>query len=496
MIARTRRKFIAVAMVSAVLVLAVLVGVINWLNFADMDETSDVLLEFLADNGGAFPVAATETSQEIVVTEEIASGEPSGEPSGESAAASGEPAAEASSEPSGEAAAEKELTAETLPTAFASETVSAPEATAMPDIIKDRRRGEMIPPRGMDERFIERIVRQVFTFETPYETRYFSVCFDDNGELLSVDTSQIAAVTEADAEAMARQLRTAGKTDGYHGNYKYLARDTEEGALYVFLDCTKDFVSAKRFLSTSMLVSAAGVAVLLLLVVVFSGWAIKPMVTAYDKQKSFITNAGHELKTPLAVIGSCTEVLELEQGENKWTDAIRAQVVRMGDLTQNLIALARLDEGAALAKAEFDLSAAVKEELEAFRPLAQQKGLGFALDIQDNIVLNGNASALRQLAVILADNAVKYAPEGEIVFTLSRKGKKILLQSENPAEGFEPGEQRQLFERFYRGDASHNQENGGYGVGLSIAEAIVNAHGGKISAFSQDGKSLCVTVSL
>lgn len=496
MIARTRRKFIAVTMVSAVLVLAVLVGVINWLNFADMNETSDVLLEFLADNGGTFPVAATETSQEIVVTEEIVSGEPSGEPSEEPLAANGDPMAEASGEPSGEATAEESLTVETLPATAEKEAETVPQTTAMPDMMKDRRRGEMIPPRGMDERFTERIVRQVFTFETPYETRYFSVCFEENGELLSIDTSQIAAVTEADAEAMARQLRAAGKTEGYHGNYKYLARDAEEGTLYVFLDCTQDFVSAKRFLSTSMLVSLGGIAVLLLLVVVFSGWAIKPMVTAYDKQKSFITNAGHELKTPLAVIGSCTEVLELEQGENKWTDAIRAQVVRMGDLTQNLIALARLDEGAVLAKAEFDLSAAVKEELEAFRPLAQQKGLGFALDIQENIMLNGNESALRQLAVILADNAVKYATEGEIVFTLSRKGKKVLFQSENPAEGFDAGEQRQLFERFYRGDASHNQENGGYGVGLSIAEAIVNAHGGKISAVSQDGKSLCVTVSL
>ena len=468
MIARTRRKFVVVAMLSAILVLGVLVGVINWLNFADMDESAKVLVEFLAENGGTFPVASNAVSEEVVVEEESGGGERGG---GTSADPSGEPSAD-----SAEAAA--------------SETADTAESG------RGGRKEEMIPPRGMEERFSERVIRQVFTYETPYQTRYFSVTLGGEGELLSVDVSQIAAITEADAETMARQLQAEGKTEGYEGSYKYLARDTEDGTLYVFLDCTKDFVSAKRFLSTSILVSAAGAAMLLLLVMLFSGWAIKPMVTAYDKQKSFITNAGHELKTPLAVIGSCTEVLELEQGENKWTDAIRAQVSRMGDLTQNLIALARLDESGRLPTAEFDLSAAVKEELETFLPLAQQRGLDFRMDIQENIVFGGNESALRQLTVILADNAVKYASGGEVCFCLSRKGKKVVLQSENLAEGFMPGAQPQLFERFYRGDASRSQENSGYGVGLSIAEAIAAAHGGKISAASEDGKSLTVTVSL
>ena len=468
MIARTRRKFVVVAMLSAILVLGVLVGVINWLNFADMDESATVLVEFLAENGGTFPVASNAVSEEVVVEDESGSSERGGE---------------TSAEPSGEPSADSAETAE-------SETVDTTESG------RNGRKEEMIPPRGMEERFSERVIRQVFTYETPYQTRYFSVTLGEGGALLSVDVSQIAAITEADAEAMARQIQAEGKTEGYEGSYKYLARDTEDGTLYVFLDCTKDFVSAKRFLSTSILVSAAGAGMLLLLVMLFSGWAIKPMVTAYDKQKSFITNAGHELKTPLAVIGSCTEVLELEQGENKWTDAIRTQVSRMGDLTQNLIALARLDEGGSLPTAEFDFSAAVKEELETFLPLAQQRGLDFRMDIQEDVVFGGNESALRQLTVILADNAVKYASGGEVCFCLSRKGKKVVLQSENLADGFMPGPQPQLFERFYRGDASHSQENSGYGVGLSIAEAITAAHGGKISAASEDGKSLTVTVSL
>ncbi len=502
MIGKTRRKFIAVAMLSAILVLAVLVGVINWLNFSDMDETAGILLEFLAENGGAFPVASAAVSEEIVVSDEPASGEPSGampesasgEPTAEiSATASAEPAEETSSTASAELGAE-------IPAASVPESAVSGEPAAegllpmMAGEMPIHRRGE--PPRGMDDRFTERIIREVFTYETPHETRYFSVLLDEEGGMISVDTTQIAAVVETDAEAMACALHAQGKTAGYEGNYKYLAREGEEGTLYVFLDCTKDLVSARRFLNISVLVSAAGVAVLLLLVVLLSGWAIRPMVTAYEKQKTFITNAGHELKTPLAVIGSCTEVLELEQGESKWTDGIRTQVTRMGDLVQNLIALARLDEGESVPRKEFDLAAALEEELEMFLPLAEQRGLSLRWEIREPILFTGSESDLRQLIGILADNAVKYTPEGEILFRLSRKGKKILLESENPAEGFEPGEQRQLFERFYRGDASHNQENSGYGVGLSIANAIVAAHGGKITATSEDGKSLRIAVSL
>lgn len=497
MIRKTRRKFIAVAMLSSILVLAVLVGVINWLNFSEMDETAEILLEFLAENGGTFPVSSAAVREEIVVSDEPISGEPgSGETSGEmTVSTSGEPAEEVTVDTSAEPAEETVTTSSAERPVLASGEPNGEGVLPAPvGEMPLHRRWE--PPRGMNERFIERVVREVFSYETPHETRYFSVLLDAEGGVVSVDTTQIAAVAETDAEVMALTLYEQEKASGYEGHYKYLAREGEEGTLYVFLDCTKDIVSARRFLNISMLVSAAGIAILLLLVVFFSGWAIRPMVIAYEKQKTFITNAGHELKTPLAVIGSCTDVLELEQGESKWTDGIRTQVSRMGDLTQNLIALARMDEGESLPEAEFDLAATVKEELEMFRPLAEQKGFGFRAEIPETLMCVGNEAALRQLTGILADNAVKYASEGEIVFLLEKKGKRIQLQSENPAEGFEPGEQSQLFERFYRGDTSHNQENSGYGVGLSIASAIVAAHGGKIRAVSEDGKSLRITVSL
>lgn len=495
MIARTRKKIIVVTMLSAVLVLAALVGVINWLNFAETDESAEILLEFLVENEGNFPVASAEVSQEIIVSEEpAASGEPSDEPSVEPNGGMAAAEQTASGELAETEAAVTSVEADPLPPVATVAPTLAPEEDAVE--LQERRKGALMPPRGGDDHYTERVIREIFTYETPYETRYFSVWLGEDGSVMSADISQIAAVTETEAENMALRLCAAGKTEGYHGNYKFLSRTDAEGTLYVFLDCTKDINSIKRFLNTSILVSLAAVAVLLVLVIFFSDWAIKPMVAAYDKQKSFITNAGHELKTPLAVIGSCTEVLELEQGTSKWTDGIRSQVRRMGELTQNLIALARLDEGAKLPMAEFDLSGAAVEEWEMFLPMAQQRELLIRTQVQEGVSFCGNESAIRHLIIILADNAVKYASGGEIVFRLERRGKRIVMETENWAEGFQTGEQPQLFERFYRGDASHSQEKGGYGVGLSIAEAIVKAHGGRIIARSEEENRLCITVSL
>lgn len=478
MIRKTKNKFIIVTMISVVLVLAVLMGVINWLNFADMDERANLLLEFLVENGGRFPMSAAEVSEEVVVTENEASGEPGG--------GSGE----ASAEPDGGAGASGEAGPEDA-SEVAEDTAAAVDRSAGTAQNRFDGKGRDVVPKGFEERYTERIIREVFTYETPYETRYFSVVLGPEGEMISVDITQIAAITSEDAVTMARTLSKAGKTDGYYERYKYLAQDAEEGTLFVFLDCAKDLNSAGNFLKISILVSMAGVAAVLLLVLLFSGWAIKPMVSAYNKQKTFITNAGHELKTPLAVIGSCTEVLELEQGQSKWTEAIHAQVERMSGLTGDLIALARMDENAQLPMAEFDLSAAVRAEAESFQLLAEQRELSLRLDIQPDILYRGSETAIRQLTGILTDNAVKYTSGGEILLSLGRKGRRLLLKTENLAEGFLAGEQPQLFERFYRGDVSHGGETEGYGIGLSIAQSIVLAHGGKISAVS-DGQKLII----
>lgn len=482
MIRRIRRKFIGITMISVVLVLAVLMGFLNFLNFKQVDQEADELLAFLVENGGMFP--------EVLVYEETVYDEASGE-------LSSEPSTEMSTEVA-EAVEDSKSTEEEEPRRGRGGKMYEEDVASSNNGASNEPTAQTEPgPDFSLGRETYRPARLNFTEETPYETRFFSVTLDPDGTLVTADTTQIAAVTETQAETIARNLQLEGLREGYSGNYKYLAQDVEDGVQYVFLDCTNDLNAAEKFLRISLLVSLCGILVFFLLVLVLSGWVIRPMSASYDKQKQFITNAGHELKTPLSVIGSCTEVLEMEQGESKWTSAIHTQVERLGILTQELIALARMDEGHKLAKEEFDLSKAVQEELEPFCALAERKGLSLALDIQPAIQYRGKESDLRQLAAILGDNAVKYTvPEGEMTFRLFRKGRKVMLVGSNPAQGFEPGPQPQLFERFYRGDASHNSETTGYGIGLSMAESIVSAHGGEISAISEDGKSLTITVQL
>ncbi len=340
--------------------------------------------------------------------------------------------------------------------------------------------------------------RNFLTAETPYETRFFSVILKENGSPATIDTGKIAAVTTDQALSMAMTLRESGSTKGYSGAYKYLVSETEQGTLYLFIDRTRALRSVKDFMIISLLVALGALAAVFILVFIFSGIVIKPMAESYQKQKSFITNAGHELKTPLAVINSCTEVIEMEQGESKWTKGITTQTERLGTLTKELVALARMDEGGAqLNFEEFSLSDAVSEILDPFELMAEQKGIAFSTDIQPDIMYKGDKNSISRLCSIMADNAVKYVPEdGSISFTLTKKNRRVIFSSENTADGIVKGAHPEFFDRFHRGDSSRSSDIPGYGIGLSMAQSIVTAHGGKIEAFSKDGKSLTITAKL
>lgn len=334
-----------------------------------------------------------------------------------------------------------------------------------------------------------------FSAETPFETRYFTVLLGSNGQPLHTNAGHIAAVTADTAVQYAQRAAASGRTEGYMSVYKYRRVEKADGTLYIFLNRERELSTVRSFFASSVYISLAGLAAVFLLLLLFSRRAIRPWAENYARQKQFITDASHELKTPLTIIDANTEVLELESGENEWTASIKNQVARLSSLTDSLTALCRMEEADSGRRAvDFSLSDAVRETLEPFEAPALCAGKVLRVTVENGITLHGDERALRQLVSLLADNAVKYASEnGTIHFSLHRQGKRCVLTCFNPVDAIEIGNQDRLFERFYRADPSRSSQVGGSGIGLSIARAIVESMNGHISAHSEDGRSLCIT---
>ena len=337
-----------------------------------------------------------------------------------------------------------------------------------------------------------------FSVETPFETRYFTVTVDENGEVTDCDLDRIAAVDEETAEEYTQTAQQKNKTTEFQGIYRYRVTETEDGAKYVFLDCRREISNFRTVLVTTISVSLLGLAAVFVLVVIFSRMVFRPVEESTQKQKRFITDASHELKTPLTIIDANTEVMEMESGESQWTKSTRKQIQRLSGLVQQLVTLSRLDEEKGLEeKCEFNLSEAVSECVQPYESLAQTREKNLTLNIEENLTYTGDERSIRQLAGILMDNAVKYSSEnGNITLTLKRKGKKIFLEVYNDADDLPQGKLDVLFERFYRLDSSRNSGTGGSGIGLSVAKAIVQAHKGKITAENKNGRGLTITVIL
>lgn len=337
-----------------------------------------------------------------------------------------------------------------------------------------------------------------FSVETPFETRYFTVTVDENGEVTDCDLDRIAAVDEETAEEYTQTAQQKNKTTGFQGIYRYRVTETEDGAKYVFLDCRREISNFRTVLVTTISVSLLGLAAVFVLVVIFSRMVFRPVEESIQKQKRFITDASHELKTPLTIIDANTEVMEMESGESQWTKSTRKQIQRLSGLVQQLVTLSRLDEEKGLEeKCEFNLSEAVSECVQPYESLAQTREKNLTLNIEENLTYTGDERSIRQLAGILMDNAVKYSSEnGNITLTLKKKGKKIFLEVYNDAGDLPQGKLDVLFERFYRLDSSRNSGTGGSGIGLSVAKAIVQVHKGKITAENKNGRGLTITVIL
>lgn len=334
--------------------------------------------------------------------------------------------------------------------------------------------------------------------EIPYESRYFSVLLDENGNILLTDTLKTVSVDTEKAIKYASEVWEKEKEKGFLDHYRYRRCSYNGEVRIIFLDCRRQLDNFKNFLFTTFSVSTIGLLSVFVLMVYLSARIVKPFSDNYEKQKRFITDAGHELKTPLTIIEADTEVLEMDFGENEWLQDIQGQTKRLADLTNALVALSRMEEGQSRdLKVEFPLSDMVEEVFHTFQALAKVQEKSLVSVIEPMVAMKGNEKAIRELIIILLDNAVKYTNEkGEISVNLEKKKNRIYLSVFNTTEHISKEQISHLFDRFYRTDASRNSQTGGYGLGLSIAAATVESHRGKIIAETEDERSLRITVIL
>ena len=344
---------------------------------------------------------------------------------------------------------------------------------------------------------IEDYLAGLFTAETPYSTRYFVLRYGDDGELTMADLSKIASVSQEDTGEYLAAAVKHGPGYGYYGSYRFLVVHNGQGRnMAIFLDCYQAQRSMKTVLLWSLAADGACILLVLGLVVLLSRRAIDPVVRSAQRQKQFITDASHELKTPITVIATSLKVLEMEVGKQKWIDKALGQTEKLTSLVSSLVTLSRMDEEDSPLKPEpFPISEAVEETAESFRDLAQSKGHELSLSIAPGLIYTGDEYALRQLVSILLDNAIKYAlPGAPISLTLAKGRRGVVLTAANrcdPAPELDPGK---LFDRFYRADPARSS-TGGFGIGLSIARSIAEGHHGSISA-KLEGDTITFTAIL
>jgi len=357
----------------------------------------------------------------------------------------------------------------------------------MQDVLEDLVENEgMMPERHTTDDENSRVLE-----EYRKGLRYFFVIFDRDDKVLKIDTEHVDFLTEERAESHAREVLDRIFDFGVYRNYYYRVADLSgDRTIAAFVNSTVQLRIRTEVVKYTVLICAAGLFITFGVVFLFSGRAIRSEIENAMRQKEFITNASHELKTPLAVIRANTEIVEMTGGESEWTQSTLRQVEHMNGLIQNLVMIARAQEKEDLSLLEeVDVTKAVRETAEPFTSLAKQGSKTFKWELEEGVTMRIDESAVRQLASILVDNAFKYCDENgtiRIVLTRMKKGRQIVLAVFNSYAAGEAIDYNRYFERFYREDKSHENQKG-YGIGLSMAESICSQYGGKIRAEWRNG---------
>ncbi len=483
MIRTLRKRFIVAAMIAVSVLLVVLIGAINIANYLAESQQTERFLQMVTEEGSGFPEDGNGFSESGNGAPEDGESFPeSGNGIPENGNSSPEDGASAPEDgngfpedgngilENGNSSPEDGASAPEDGKSFPENGDDAPMA-----VPRDRWPAALFDfPRGVNDVFFE---------------SYFLVRFDGQGNVVYTDVSRIRSVDAAEAEEYARQAASRSQSSFYgrEGVYRYrVAYLSEDGGCSVaFMDCSGRIRSILRVLFLSVLIGALCWLLMFLLVLLLSERSIRPVAESMQKQKRFVTDAGHEIKTPLAIILANTDALELHEGSSRWSRNIRMQAERLSGLMQNLLALAKMDEGGSRpAMEELCVSDLLRETVESFCEPAAAKGISCQTDVVPGQMMTGNRQQLAQLFSILSDNAVKYTEEGgsaEISLRRTARG-FLLVRFRNTFSG-EPSENpEKWFDRFYREDSARTQKSGGYGIGLSVARAVAEAHRGSIEA--------------
>ena len=325
----------------------------------------------------------------------------------------------------------------------------------------------------------------VITEETQFSTRFFTVWLNGSDEIGRTDVTARASITEAEIESYVEDAVKQGRERGWISDYRYKMQGTEVGTTIVFVNGSMNRSMTNRLLFTSFLVLLGSAALILTLTVLISKRVVRPVAESYEKQKQFITDANHELKTPLTLILSNLDIVEGEVGKNEWLDDIRSEGERMGLLINQLVTLSRMDESQShMERSSFDLSAAMADTVSEFQQLAAERGRKLYVWIEPNIHYEGDEMLIRRLAAILLDNAVKYCDDGGTIRVEVCQRRHPVITVENTYSDVKNLELDKLFDRFYRADKARTF-SGSFGVGLSIARSIVRNHRGSIHAYQK-----------
>ena len=331
----------------------------------------------------------------------------------------------------------------------------------------------------------------VITKNSSSATEYngFSIAkVDNNGRIIKAYRDDSLIADQDTLQSKVIEALEKGKTSGFIGSYRFLKVETNVGNLILFLNCQRELDSYESFVKNSVLISIGVILSVLVLIILISKKVIAPIQETYLKQKQFITGASHELKTPLAIISSNADVLEMMNGDSKWTTNIHNQVDRLTSLVNSLVVFSRMEEKDTVERTSFDLTETLKSRIEDFDELANFQKKYIVTDIDENLNYYGEKDSIIQLMDILLENAIKYAPEdSDILVKLNKNRKYATLKVSNKAN-VEKGDLSKVFNRFYRLDESRNSAIKGYGIGLSMAQLIAEKHKETIQAYApEDG---------